>query len=264
MNEQNFDYLKNQLKYTGFGEALQRELRENMQEGKADFHLIHKAKFEEDQTEALLLFKKSEQGLYFFNRYVVQMQNAKGEDASTQSFRVGRENNITLKEAYNLMNGRAVYKEMTNKDGEKYHAWLQLNFRETNEYGDYKTRQFHDNYGYNLRDALTRYPFKEMELEDSRNTLIQSLEKGNRVTVTFVAGAEGKKMFVEASPQFKSVNIYDEQLKRLNMKDLEEMKSERQAQGQSKKQSEKQGADDLEGNGKKAQKKKHRQRQSLS
>lgn len=147
MKEQNFDYLKNQIKYNGFGEELQRELREKMAEGKPDFNIIHHGKFGNDATEAALQFKKSETNdMYYFNRYLLQLKTDKGDEAFTQSFRAGRDNNITLKEDYNMMNGRAVYKEMTPKEGEKYHAWLQLNFKETETNGDFKMKQLHENY----------------------------------------------------------------------------------------------------------------------
>jgi hypothetical protein len=216
MNEQNFDYLKNQIKYNGFGEELQRELREKMAEGKPDFNIIHHGKFGSDVTEAALQFKKSETNdMYYFNRYLLQLKNEKGDEAFAQSFRAGRDNNITLKEAYNMMNGRAVYKEMTPKEGEKYHAWLQLNFKETETNGDFKVKQMHDNYGYDLKATLAKYPIKEMENPDNALSLMRSLERGNRQLVTLVVDGKEQKLSIEASPQYKSLNMYDKDMNRL-------------------------------------------------
>ena len=179
MNEQNFEYLSKQLFYNGFGENLQRELREKMQQQQPDFNIIHTAKYGNDQTEAMLHFKKSEkQDMYFLNRYFLQLKNDQGKENFTQSFNVGRENNITLKEAYNMMNGRAVYKEMTPKEGEKYHAWLQLNFKETNEFGDFKIKQLHQNYGFDLKTTLANYPIKELQNTEHAQNLMRSLERG--------------------------------------------------------------------------------------
>jgi hypothetical protein len=39
MNQKNFDYLKDQVKFTGFGDALENELRENMQKQSPEFQL---------------------------------------------------------------------------------------------------------------------------------------------------------------------------------------------------------------------------------
>jgi hypothetical protein len=99
---------------------------------------------------------------------------------------------------------------------------VQLNFKETNEFGDFKMKQLHNNYGYNLQETLAKYPIQEMENELTRKSLMQSLEKGNREPVTFIAHGEGKKAFVDASPQFKSVNFYDESMKRVNAQTLSE------------------------------------------
>ena len=216
MNEQNFDYLKNQLKYTGFGEELQPDLREKILTGQPHFILIHRAVIGKDRTESVLHFNKSEHNeMYFFNRYFLSLINDQNESSFTQSFYPGQ-NNITLKEAYNLMNGRAVHKEITSKEGKNYRAWLQLNFNETTESGEFKMKQFHQNYGYGLRQALVKYPIKELEHVESSQSLIRSLEKGNRQSVTFIIEGQEQKMFIEANPQFKSLNIYTSDLLRVN------------------------------------------------
>jgi hypothetical protein len=217
MNEQNFDYLKNQLKYTGFGEELQPALREKILTGQPHFILIHRAEIGKDRTESVLHFNKSEQNeMYFFNRYFLSLINDQNESSFTQSFYPGKDNNITLKEAYNLMNGRAVHKEITTKEGKNYRAWLQLNFNETTESGEFKMKQFHQNYGYGLRQALVKYPIRELEHVESSQSLIRSLERGNRQSVIFIVDGQEQKMFIEANPQFKSLNIYTSDLLRVN------------------------------------------------
>jgi hypothetical protein len=217
MNEQNFDYLKNQLKYTGFGEELQPDLREKILSGQPHFILIHRAEFGKDRTESVLHFNKSEQNeMYFFNRYFLSLINDQNESSFTQSFYPGQDNNITLKEAYNLMNGRAIHKEITTKEGKNYRAWLQLNFNETAESGEFKMKQFHPNYGFGLRQTLVKYPIKELEHVESSQSLIRSLERGNRQLVTFIIEGWEQKMFIEANPQFKTLNIYTSDLLRVN------------------------------------------------
>ena len=70
MNEKNYDYLKNQLKYTGFGEGLQNELKEKMEKQTPEFTIYHQQDFGKDNTSTSLQFKKSEASdMYFFNRY---------------------------------------------------------------------------------------------------------------------------------------------------------------------------------------------------
>ena len=233
MNEQNFDYLRNQLKYTGFGDVLQRELRAKMSASPSNpaFTLLFRTLIGDDQAEAVLQFRKSEDSeMYFFNRYSLQLKNGQGMDAHIQTYRINRENSITLKEAYNMLKGRAIYKEILPKDGEKYHAWLQLNLKETNEHGDFKTRQFHPNYGYDLKQILENFEIKELENPETAQALIRSLERGNRQAVSIRHEGKEEKMFIEASPQYKSVNIYNNQQLRINLRSHGITKKEAQKQ----------------------------------
>jgi hypothetical protein len=54
----------------------------------------------------------------------------------------------------------------------------------------------------------------------SKERLMQSLERGNLHQVTFVSGENEKKMHVEANPQFKTLNIYDEDRKKASKKNF--------------------------------------------
>ena len=106
MNEKNYDYLSNQLKYTAFGEELHQQLKEKLIKQEPEYTL-------KDETAATLHFRKSgESDIYFFNRYNLMLKNDQHPDAIKQTFYIGnKEDNVTLKEAYNLMSGRAIFKE---------------------------------------------------------------------------------------------------------------------------------------------------------
>ena len=98
MNEKNYDYLKDQLKYTGFGEGLQTELKEKMEKQTPEFQLNHSQKFGKDEVSATLHFKKSnESKMYFFNKYDAALKPEKEADAIQQTFYINKESNITLK-----------------------------------------------------------------------------------------------------------------------------------------------------------------------
>lgn len=223
MNEKNFDYLSNQLKYTGFGEELQAQLKEKMQGQEPQFMLNFQKDFGRDQVAATLHFKKSEEGEnYFFNRYNLMLKNQQNPDPIKQIFYVSNnQDNITLKEGYNLLSGRAIHKELSTKEGEKYNAWVQLNFKESDNSGNFKMKQFHENYGYDIAATLAKHPIKELQEETSRKNLIESLERGNRQAVTLMpAGGEERKVFIEAVPQFKSLNFYEMTGQRIKAEDM--------------------------------------------
>jgi len=153
--------------------------------------------------------------MYFFNRYNLNFKPEHSPDKMEHTFYIGKENNITLKEAYNLMNGRAVNKDLTTKEGQVYNAWLQLDFKQTDANGNHKLKQFHQNYGFDLEKALAKHPIKELSIEPSKSQLLESLQKGNRQSVTFIKDGKEQKHFVEANPRFKSVTLYDNQMQRL-------------------------------------------------
>lgn len=211
MNEQNFDYLKNQVKYSGFGDSLEAPLKEQIQKGEPDFSLKHQADFGGDTVNANLHFRKSAMtDMYFFNKYDLSLtKSGQDEPAINQTFYIGKDNNITLKEGYNLLDGRAVNKDLVNKEQEKYNAWVQLDFKETDNQGNFKLKQFHENYGFDLNKALEKHPIKELNNPEDLSRLQDSLKKGNRQSVTFQLEGGEQKRFIEASPQFKNLNVYD-------------------------------------------------------
>ena len=160
MNEKNFDYLKDQVKYTGFGDTLENDLKGKLQMGSPEFQICHNAKFGNDTFTATLYFKKSDQSdMYFFNKYDLTLKPESSPDIMKQTFYINKSNNITLREAYNLMGSRAVNKNLTNKDGQVYNAWIQMDFKETDKNGNYQLMHYHSNYGFDLEKELVKHPF---------------------------------------------------------------------------------------------------------
>ena len=247
MNEKNFEYLRDQLKYTGFGDALESQLKEKMQKEEPTFTMTHNAQYGNDTAAATLNFNKSkESDMYFFNSYKVELQKENSKEALEQTFYINKGSNITMKEAYNLMEGRSVNKDLTNKEGEIYNVWLQVDFKQSETNGNFKLNHYHQNYGYDLEAALSKHPIKELETPKYKEDLINSLKKGNLQSATFQKEGNEIKQYIEASPQFKTINVYDSNLQRIdNRKSKEEKQSETQQNSEkqgSKKQS--QTADD--------------------
>lgn len=216
MNQKNVDFLKDQIKYTGFGEAMEGALKENIQKGDAEFKLNHEVKYGSDTVNATLNFKKSDQSdMYFFNSYKVNLQKDGGKDAMEQTFYVNKDNNITAKEAYNLMEGRSVNKDLKTKEGESYNAWIKMDFKETDSNSNFKLNHYHQNYGYDLEASLAKHPIKELENPAYKEDLLNSLKKGNLQSVTFKIDGTETKQCVEANPHFKTINVYDQNMQRI-------------------------------------------------
>ncbi|MDR6845564.1 hypothetical protein [Flavobacterium granuli] len=241
MNEKNFEYLKDQIKFTGFGEGMENALKEKIEKGETEFTLNHNVKYGNDTVSAILNFKKSDQSeMYFFNSFKITLEKEQSKEALSQTFYINKDNNITAKEAYNLMEGRSVNKDLKNKDGELYNAWIKMNFKEeADDKGNFKLNHYHQNYGYDLEASLGKHPIKELENEKYKGDLLNSLKKGNVQSVTFVIDGIDKKQYVEANPHFKTVNVYDAGLQRINnreSKDQKKSESEKESNSKGEKQ----------------------------
>jgi hypothetical protein len=142
-----------------------------------------------------------------------------------QTYFIGRENNLTLKERYNLIDGRAVFKEFIKleqvREGEHlkfkatdetYQAWTRLNFKQTDANGNFLQRKI---FGFDLENTLGKYPVKELEDEYDKSRLIASLEKGNRQRATITKDGREQKVSIEANPSGKTINFYDSHMQPL-------------------------------------------------
>ncbi len=161
------------------------------------------------------------------------------------------------------MNGRSVNKDLTNKEGQVYNAWMQMDFKQTDNNGNYKLKQFHQNYGYDLESALEKHPIQKLTNEQDKTRLIESLQKGNRQSVTFIQNGSEQKHFIEANPQFKTINVYDSNMQRLSSKQGqgEQQTTKQNAKNESQKQSD---TDDSDAMPKASNKRRKKQTNSIS
>lgn len=234
MNQKNLEFLKDQFKYTGFGETFDQDLKEKMLKGEIEFKIIKEGVYGKDAMTSELNFKKSDQSdLYFFNSYHLNLKKEESKEVLEQTFYVNsNSSNITLKEAYNLMEGRSVNKDLKTKEGELYNSWLKIDFKESESNGNFKINHYHQNYGYDLEASLAKHSIKELETPKYKEDLLNSLKKGNLQSVTFVVSGVESKQYIEANPQFKTVNVYDDNLQRINHRESKDEK-QKETQGKS-------------------------------
>lgn len=225
MTQENLQYLKDNLKYLGFGEKLYPQLEKELKAGDPSFQLKLETEINDKAFVAVLNFRKSnDTDRYFFNSYHATLQRKDGE-ITDQAFYVNKGKGVTGKEAFNLLDGRSVFKELPKKDGTTYNAWVQLDFDKKDKRNNHEVTQFHENYGYNLREAVGKYAVKDLEYPDQEAALLKSLQKGNIQSVTIEKDGTASKMFLEANPQYKSINLYDANFRRIPKESLEQYQS---------------------------------------
>lgn len=236
MNIKNFEFLRDGLKYLGFGEKLEGELKANIEKQPADFKLTTENEFKRgDKTEKVAFtidFRKGDQGdMYFLNRYHATLKNEEDPTKErTQTFYITKNQGITAKEAYNLLSGRSVNKDLNTKEGQPYNAWVKLDLEgEKDKNNNFKVDQYHQGYGFDLEKALAKFQIKEVESPESKERMIRSLEKGNTTQVTMIKDGQEQKVHLEANPKYKSLDVYDQNMKKLfqqNEKQGREVKQE--------------------------------------
>ena len=234
MNKENVNFLKDNLKYHGFGEKMYTELEQKISEGLPHFQLRFNAPVNGKSFDAVLNFRKADNmDMYFFNSYTAKLDRGVRENIE-QTFYINKGRGITAKEAYNLLDGRSVFKEMMSKEGAPYHAWVELDPTTKDKNGNHILKHYHTNYGFEMGKSLAALPIKELGTDEARMKLIKSLEKGNLQAVSFEQKGKEERRFIEANPKFKTLNVYDSEMKRIkkNVADKEVKTSTKNREGE--------------------------------
>ena len=214
------EYLKNQMKYLGFGEGekLHKDLEKGIKSKNQQFEIktTSDKALPENKVDFTLKFNKTDSGGIFLNSYNAKLTNEKNEEIS-HNFPVNRENTFTAKEAINLLEGRSVKIEFHNpKSDQQETAFVQFNFEEPKtEKGNYLFQNFYKNYGVETDKIVEKSNLIFDKPEYKENT-IKSLEKGNIVKVKFEQDdkvIEGKAIL---NPQNRNLKLYDSDMNRIN------------------------------------------------
>ena len=214
------EYLKNQMKYLGFGEGekLHKDLEKGIKSKNQQFEIktTSDKALPGNKADFTLKFNKTDGGGIFLNSYNAKLTNEKNEENS-HNFQVNRENTFTAKEAINLLEGRSVKIEFHNpKSDQQETAFVQFNFDEPKtEKGNYLFQNFYKNYGVETEKIVEKSNLIFDKPEYKENT-IKSLEKGNIVKVKFEQDdkiVEGKAIL---NPQNRNLKLYDSDMNRIN------------------------------------------------
>jgi len=233
MDENIMSINEGQLKKIGMSEAFTPELQALMKEGNPMIAYSFKKQYDDDKVGIDLQLKKSASSdCYYPKRFDLHLQKDGQDNPVSQAFyiymvraktneaEVRLENKYTLKEAYNLLAGRPVYKTFYNKEGEEYQSWNQINFKKLLDNGNHEIKHYNNNYGFKLEDVLAKYSIKDLLTENYKQNLMESLQRGNMQKVTFNLG-DGKeeKLYISPSITTGSLNIYNEQKQRIPLDD---------------------------------------------
>lgn len=235
--EQNSQSLHDQLQRAGFT-GLSAKLDGHIKQGEQQFNIpVSYYINEKERLDHQLSFTKDQTGQYHFEGYKTSLHNEmKPEENRQQYFSMKAGYEINTAEAHNLLAGRSIQKDGT---------WIQLDFNDKDPHGNYRIKEFQSGFGYDLEKILQQLPLKELLNKSEADKLQDALKQGSRQSVSFVKDGNEQRYYIEANPQFRSVNIYDEHSRKITLatalgnKKMEAVKlthkiNERQDESQSK------------------------------
>jgi hypothetical protein len=93
---------------------------------------------------------------------------------------------------------------------------MQLDLKQADDKGNHKAQLYHKAWNYKLEEKLNKLPAEELKSAAQTDQVLKDLRKGNLVPVTFNVDGNKQKMFLEANPKERSINVYDEAMNKQN------------------------------------------------
>lgn len=238
MNDNNLDYLKKLLFHLGFNEKLNDVLETAIRRELPRFTLgitnTHRPLEITDQkaprtdyVQYELNFNKGKDNdTYFLNNYMVILHKTGESVPRIQTFDLERDHRITAMQAYKLLSGQSFEKDVYLKPkeegqtSEKIPMWFKLNLDITDAYGNHPMRKMRPEYGYQLENALAKYPFTGLEAGTKKADALKALRNGNYFASELIVGKKQVPVLIAANPQMKSIDIYDKKMKEIRDEDI--------------------------------------------
>ena len=216
-HDNNLKELSGAMKKHGFEQATD-QLSKHMNQGQKNFSIpLSHYLNESEKINFSLSFSRQQDGSYHFDQYQASLHHAKAPKAVAQVFKTDATDAITAKQAENLLAGRAVMKESSDLSGAPKSKWIQLDFNDKDPAGNHKVKEFLYSYGYDLDKAAEKL-FQKLNLSpENKQNLLEGLRKGEKQPISMMRGNVSVNLFIEANPQFKTLNLYDGQNKKLTI-----------------------------------------------
>jgi hypothetical protein len=207
----------------GLGFTINAVLAEGLDAGLATgsnhFDLPYEGTFDDNKIGAKIHFsKKMDLDEYAIFKYEAWTRESSYPfEERKNGFVLNHGMGVTLKEAYNLLQGRPILRDFITTSRVPFCAWMELDFTERDISGNYREVKYSAKNGFDLERVVRMYPIKDLEDENDTHNLIWSLQRGDRIGVTFQKKRKVEKVFIE-------VNIKTKGLKLIPWKVIDDMK----------------------------------------
>ncbi|AOM80077.1 hypothetical protein [Pedobacter steynii] len=224
MEQENFEKLKKELFYRGFGEGLNNELGEKMSRSGPEFAIEHQVGIEGDQMAYRLNFRKDDNAdKYYFNTIDTSLLKNGDQPGQELTHSFPANSLVTATEMHHMLKHGllvAVNKTLFNKEGEAYNTWASIDINgPKDDFGNYPRKTYHQNYfakqPFDVQQALQdlAVPVKELEQKFKLGDYEKALKKANLPEVTIMVNGVESKGYLSVNPGERRIDVYDANMK---------------------------------------------------
>jgi len=216
-NFENFDYLSEQV-FPRFGVdgVFNKKLEAEMDKGVPIIELKAQTTYDENKIQFTFNVEKSESdNRYYLNRVDAQLTRKNGE-VQDQTFRIYNQRGMDIKQMYNVMEGRFVYREYL-REGERKSGWSFVDHNRKDDMGKPIVRTYSDDITkFNLVAAVSKIPMPYMSQTD-KEAMLTGLRNGDPISA-FVKMPDGtrEKADLVVQPNLNVVFAYDKAGNKIN------------------------------------------------
>lgn len=211
----NTDKLTASLVKLGFGEVIGKATQQ-IQQGKESFSIpLSYYPGEKERVDFTLNFKRNELGRYELMNYNATLKN---EAAVVRSHTFTAEQNLGLSqhEVANLLAGRAILKQEVGAPW-KNERWLQLDLTDKDAEGNHRVRVINADESLSLEAVIKAAGISKAHLGMDADNAAQLLKQGDQIRLSVNGAAEKQTYYIEANPVQRSINVYDDQKRRVTL-----------------------------------------------
>ena len=203
---ENLDAVTKRISNAGFSSSIVSAVSEGLAAGQTEIRPFVSEIIENKRMDFEPEIKIKENKGYY-NGFKATFYN---EDGSTVNQWFKAADRITINEAFILMmdqqHPRAVHKTYYNDKGEKYGQWIQLDFSQKTESGNYLLKRHGD---FDQVAKLEDYNFLELDSEKQKITAATYMAEGREIELTPANQETYPKVYVRANPERNTFTFMD-------------------------------------------------------
>ncbi len=173
------------------------------------FSVIDKGKVGDIEYRATLNFERpGGTKRVDFKDFILTVRPTGRRTPFSQAFPIKHKSDFTIREAFNLMNGRYVSKEMMQGENKTHKPWLKMDFSNVDDSLNHPITEVIPPEGFDLMKELVRFPIVNFNPNSNGRELVKDLERGDLRPVTLKLNGWLEEFSLAANPEAGGLDVY--------------------------------------------------------